>query len=102
MISRTNGEFSYIGTVYLLTSTVFLPPFASIADIFGRYAALQLGLVLFMVGSAISTGSENMATMLAGRGVAGMGAAGLLAVTHAYLLRSSATLIPHHRLSVSF
>ena len=33
-----------------------------------------------MVGSAISTGSENMATMLAGRGVAGIGAAGLLAV----------------------
>lgn len=42
--------------------------------------ALQLGLLFFMVGSAISTGSENMATMLAGRGVAGIGAAGLLAV----------------------
>lgn len=33
-----------------------------------------------MVGSAISTGSQNMATMLAGRGVARIGAAGLLAV----------------------
>lgn len=33
-----------------------------------------------MIGSAISTGSHNMATMLAGRGVAGIGAAGLLAV----------------------
>ena len=71
---------SYIGTIYLLTSTVFLPPFASIADIFGRHWALQLALMFFMVGSAISTGAHNMATMLAGRGVAGIGAAGLMAV----------------------
>ena len=33
-----------------------------------------------MLGSAISTGAHNMPTMLAGRGVAGAGAAGLLAV----------------------
>ncbi|TCD69811.1 hypothetical protein EIP91_006124 [Steccherinum ochraceum] len=43
---------SYIGTVYLLTSTVFLPVFASFADIFGRHWTLQLALLLFMVGSA--------------------------------------------------
>lgn len=73
---------SYIGTVYLLTSTVFLPLFASIADVFGRHLALQISLFFFMVGSAISTGSHNMPTMLAGRGVAGAGAAGLLAVRH--------------------
>ena len=71
---------SYIGTVYLLTSTVFLPLFASFADIFGRHWTLQLALLFFMVGSAISTGAHNMATMLAGRGIAGVGAAGLLAV----------------------
>lgn len=71
---------SYIGTIYLLTSTVFLPPFASIADIFGRHWALQLGLIFFIIGSAVSTGSQNMTTMLVGRGIAGIGAAGLLAV----------------------
>ncbi len=71
---------SYIGTVYLLTSTVFLPLFASLADVWGRHWALQLSLILFAIGSAISTGSHNMATMLAGRGVAGIGAAGMLSV----------------------
>lgn len=71
---------SYIGTVYLLTSTVFLPLFASLADVWGRHWALQLSLILFAIGSAISTGSQNMATMLAGRGVAGIGAAGMLSV----------------------
>ncbi|KAI0630259.1 MFS general substrate transporter [Trametes polyzona] len=71
---------SYIGTVYLLTSTVFLPLFASLADVWGRHWALQASLISFAVGSAISTGAHNMATMLAGRGVAGIGAAGMMAV----------------------
>ncbi|PSR81138.1 hypothetical protein PHLCEN_2v6473 [Hermanssonia centrifuga] len=80
---------SYIGTIYLLTSTVFLPPFGSLADIFGRHVALQVSLLIFMIGSAISTGSQNMATMLAGRGVAGIGAAGLLAVVRIILTDSN-------------
>ena len=83
----TYSSTSYIGTVYLLTSTVFLPLFASLADVWGRHWALQFSLFLFMLGSAISTGSQNMATMLAGRGVAGIGAGGMMAV-RSYALRS--------------
>ena len=71
---------SYVGTLYLLTSTVFLPLFASLADVWGRHWALQLSLAFFMVGSAISTGSHNMPTMLVGRGIAGIGSAGMMAV----------------------
>ncbi|KAI0704999.1 MFS general substrate transporter [Cerioporus squamosus] len=71
---------SYIGTVYLLTSTVFLPLFASLADVWGRHWALQLSLAFFLIGSAISTGSQNMPTMLVGRGIAGIGSAGMMAV----------------------
>lgn len=71
---------SYIGTSYLLASTVFLPLFASIADIYGRHFGLQLSLLFFLVGSAVSTGAVNMPMILAGRGIAGIGAAGLLTV----------------------
>ncbi|KAL4262088.1 Major facilitator superfamily (MFS) profile domain-containing protein [Pleurotus pulmonarius] len=71
---------SYIGTVYLLTSTAFLPLFASLSDVFGRHFALQLSLFIFMIGSAISTGAFNIETMLAGRAIAGVGAAGLLTI----------------------
>ncbi|KAF9487945.1 MFS general substrate transporter [Pleurotus eryngii] len=71
---------SYIGTVYLLTSTAFLPLFASLSDVFGRHFALQLSLFIFMIGSAISTGALNIETMLVGRAVAGVGAVGLLTI----------------------
>ncbi|KDQ50921.1 hypothetical protein JAAARDRAFT_41712 [Jaapia argillacea MUCL 33604] len=79
---------SYIGTSYLLTSTVFLPLFASVADIYGRHWALQLSLLWFIFGSALSTGARNMSMMLAGRGIAGVGAAGLLSVTRIILTDS--------------
>lgn len=74
-------DYSYIGTSYLLASTVFLPLFASIADIYGRHFGLQLSLVFFLIGSAISTGAVNMVMVLVGRGIAGIGAAGLLTVS---------------------
>ncbi|KAI0070022.1 MFS general substrate transporter [Panus rudis PR-1116 ss-1] len=93
---------SYIGTVYLLTSTVFLPLFASIADVFGRHWTLQIALLFFMVGSAISTGSQNMPTMLAGRGVAGVGAAGLLASVRIILTDSSSLDDNNWQMSILF
>ncbi|KAG1888133.1 major facilitator superfamily domain-containing protein [Suillus subluteus] len=80
---------SYIGTSYLLASTVFLPFFASIADIYGRYFGLQLSLLFFLVGSAFSTGAVNMTILLVGRGIAGIGAAGLLTIVPTILSDSS-------------
>ncbi|KAH7102684.1 major facilitator superfamily domain-containing protein [Auriculariales sp. MPI-PUGE-AT-0066] len=79
---------SYVGTVYVLTSTVFLPIFASIADVFGRHFALQLALASFLIGSSISTGANSMAAMLAGRGIAGIGAAGILTLVRTILADS--------------
>jgi MFS family permease len=71
--------FSLVISVYLLSSTVFLPLFASLADVFGRSSGLP-SLISFLIGSAISTSAVNMGMMLVGRGIAGVGAAGLLTV----------------------
>ncbi|KAG6328647.1 hypothetical protein ID866_10442, partial [Astraeus odoratus] len=76
---------SYIGTSYLLTSTVFLPFFAAVADVYGRHFGIQVSLLFFLVGSALSTGAVNMAMVLAGRGIAGVGAAGLLTIVRTIL-----------------
>ena len=71
---------TWIGEVYLLTSTVFLPLYASIADVYGRHFALQSCLLFFLIGSAICTGAMSMPTLLVGRAIAGIGAAGMLTV----------------------
>lgn len=62
-----------------------MPLFASLADVYGRHFALQLSLVFFLIGSALSTAAQDMPMMLAGRGVAGIGAAGLLTVLRTIL-----------------
>ena len=49
---------------------------------------MQLSILFFMLGSAISTGAANMPMMLAGRGIAGIGAAGLLTVVRVILADS--------------
>ncbi|KAI6144980.1 MFS general substrate transporter [Pisolithus tinctorius] len=76
---------SWIGTSYLLTSTVFLPFFAAVADVYGRHFGLQISLLFFLVGSALSTGATNIIMVLAGRGIAGVGAAGLLTIVRTIL-----------------
>ncbi|KAI5119616.1 hypothetical protein M0805_007880 [Coniferiporia weirii] len=80
---------SYVGTLYLLTSTVFLPLFASFADVYGRHWSMQLSILLFLIGSALSTAAQNMPMMLAGRGVSGIGAAGFLTVVRIILADST-------------
>lgn len=42
---------------------------------------MQPSILFFIVGSAISTGANNMLALLARRGIAGIGAAGLLGVS---------------------
>ncbi|KAG8830751.1 hypothetical protein FRC17_004286 [Serendipita sp. 399] len=76
---------SYIGTAYVLGSTVFLPISASFADVFGRYGAMQASILIFLVGSALSTGATNMPILLLGRGISGVGAAGLLGIVRILL-----------------
>lgn len=73
---------------------VFLPIFASLADVFGRHSSMQFALCCFLVGSALSTGAQNMAMMLAGRAIAGVGAAGLITVR----FKQCSITVPNSRL----
>jgi len=78
-----------------------MPVFASIADIFGRYWAMQIGIFCFMAGSAISTAANSMPVLLVGRGVAGVGAAALVIVRR-FSMKADTKLNPvFHRSSES-
>ena len=52
---------------------------------------MQASLVFFILGSALSTGAQNMAMMLVGRAIAGVGAAGLLTVSRCPKIRVKPT-----------
>ncbi|KAI1299949.1 hypothetical protein EDD11_006351 [Mortierella claussenii] len=74
------GDISWLGTAYLMTSTAFQPLYGKFSDIFGRKSTMLFANTLFLVGSAIAGWATSMTMLIVGRGVAGVGAGGLMAM----------------------
>ena len=62
-----SDDFSWVGSAYALSSTAFLPLSGSLADIFGRRPVMMGSILLFAIGSAISSASQNMHMLIAAR-----------------------------------
>ena len=74
------NHMSWVVTAYLLTSTISTPLYGKLSDQFGRKGIFQFAIVVFLVGSALAGLSQNMAQLIAFRGVQGLGAGGLMAM----------------------
>ncbi|KAF9542391.1 hypothetical protein EC957_001967 [Mortierella hygrophila] len=74
------GDISWLGTAYMMTATAFQPLYGKVSDIFGRKGTILFANVIFMVGSAIAGWAKSMTVLIIGRGVAGVGAGGLMAM----------------------
>ncbi|KAG0050437.1 hypothetical protein BGZ83_004786 [Gryganskiella cystojenkinii] len=71
-------EIPWLGTSYLLTSTSFQPLYGKGSDIFGRKATFLFAISVFLLGSALCGAAQNMTWIIVARGVAGVGAAGIM------------------------
>ncbi len=67
----------WISTAYLLTSTVPIPIYGKLSDLFGRKPVMLFGIVIFLAGSALSGAAQTMAQLIAFRAFQGLGAAAL-------------------------
>lgn len=87
IIAEFNGldRYTWVTTAYLLTSTVMIPIYGKLSDIFGRKPIFLIGVVLFLVGSAASGASQNMNQLIAFRGFQGLGAAALMPIAMAVI-----------------
>ncbi|KAF9365553.1 hypothetical protein BGX34_009592 [Mortierella sp. NVP85] len=74
------GDISWLGTAYMVTATAFQPLYGKFSDIFGRKSTMLFANFMFLVGSAIAGWATSMNMLIVGRGVAGMGAGGLMAM----------------------
>jgi EmrB/QacA subfamily drug resistance transporter len=77
------SSISWIITAYLLTSTAASPIFGKLSDLYGRMRLYQLAIVIFVVGSAVAALSQDMAQLIVGRAIQGVGSAGLLTLPSA-------------------
>ena len=75
--------YSWVVTSYLLASTIVVPLYGKLGDLFGRKIVLQVAIVLFLLGSALCGLAQNMAELIFMRALQGLGGGGLLVVTMA-------------------
>lgn len=75
-------EFSWVFSIYLLAQTVTIPVYGKLADLFGRKPVLVAGTLIFLAGSAASSGAWNIASLIAFRGLQGVGAGSIMATVN--------------------
>jgi EmrB/QacA subfamily drug resistance transporter len=87
IVSDLNGVdyYTWVVTAYLLTSTVTVPIYGKLSDLFGRKPMLMIGIGLFLVGSALSGLSQTMWQLVAFRAIQGLGAGALFPISLAVI-----------------
>jgi EmrB/QacA subfamily drug resistance transporter len=75
-----NDYYVWAITIYLLTSTISVPFWGKLSDIYGRKPIFLTGIVIFLIGSALSGLSQNMGMLIFFRGLQGIGAGSLFPI----------------------
>jgi EmrB/QacA subfamily drug resistance transporter len=87
IVTQLNGNDIYVWavTIYLLTSTISVPFWGKLSDLYGRKPLFILGIVIFLIGSALSGLSQDMTQLIAFRGLQGIGAGSLFPIALAVI-----------------
>ncbi|MDQ2965334.1 MAG: MFS transporter [Chloroflexota bacterium] len=80
-----NDLYVWAITIYLLTSTITVPFWGKLSDLYGRKPIFMIGIVIFLAGSALSGLSQSMGMLILFRGVQGIGAGTLFPVALAII-----------------
>lgn len=76
-------HMSWVVTAFILASTVMMPVYGSLSDLFGRRSMLIIAILLFMAGSVVGGLATDMAWLIASRFIQGLGGGGLMILTQA-------------------
>jgi len=78
-------HYAWVFTAYMLASTVSVPIYGKLSDIYGRRGFFLLGMILFLAGSALSGMSQTMTQLILFRGLQGLGAGAMLPIAIAII-----------------
>jgi EmrB/QacA subfamily drug resistance transporter len=87
IVTELGGQEVYVWTftIYLLTSTITVPFYGKLSDLYGRKPLLMIGIVIFLLGSALSGLSQDIYQLIAFRGLQGLGAGALFPISLAII-----------------
>ena len=76
-------HYAWVADAYLVTSTVTVPLYGKLSDMFGRRSLFLVSISIFLVGSALCGLSQSMTQLIAFRALQGFGAGGILPLAQA-------------------
>jgi EmrB/QacA subfamily drug resistance transporter len=87
IVTQLNGNDLYVWAItsYLLTSTISVPFWGKLSDLYGRKPMFIIGIVIFLIGSALSGLSQDMSQLILFRGLQGIGAGSLFPIALAVI-----------------
>ncbi len=82
IIADFNGleHYAWVVTAYMLASTVMVPIYGKLSDIYGRRLFFLGGMIVFLAGSALAGMSQNMTQLILFRGLQGLGGGALIPI----------------------
>jgi len=91
------NHYSWVFSAYLLSSTVSVPLWGKLSDLYGRKLFYQVGIVVFLIGSTLSGVATSMTQLIIYRTIQGIGAGalvplGMTIVGEIYTLRERARM----------
>lgn len=75
--------YAWLFSAYMITSAITVPIYGKLSDVYGRRPFYIFGLIMFMIGSAISGQAHSMLELVIARGVQGIGAGAMMSMPRA-------------------
>lgn len=72
------NHYSWVFSAYLVTSTVTVPVWGKLSDLYGRRLLYQIGIGVFLLGTLLSGLSGTMTQLIIFRAIQGLGAGALV------------------------
>jgi EmrB/QacA subfamily drug resistance transporter len=76
-------QLSWVVTAYLIASTVTIPLYGKLSDLYGRRRLMAASIVLFVAGSLLCAIAGSMTELVLARALQGLGAGGLIPLSQA-------------------
>ncbi len=77
--------YTWVVTIFLITSTITVPIYGKLSDLYGRRPLLLIGITVFLIGSVLSGLSQTMWQLILFRGLQGLGAGALFPIALAVI-----------------
>ncbi|MEE1620970.1 MDR family MFS transporter [Zafaria sp. Z1313] len=78
-------HMAWVITAFILASTVMMPVYGKLGDMFGRKPLLLFAIIVFIGGSVIGALAQDMNVLILGRAIQGIGGGGLMILSQAII-----------------